>query len=81
MTDNGRKWSDCEANARHIDDDGRETVVVCDMPLHETPGETSWHHDPRLDIMWRYADDGSTYDRWAEQEPEIWMTTEERGKR
>jgi hypothetical protein len=51
-------WSDCDAYARHVSDDGKETVVVCSLGRHAAPGDmTEYHFDPDLEIVWRYPDE------------------------
>ena len=54
-------WSDCDAYARHVSPDGKETVVVCSLGRHAAPGDaTEQHFDPDLEILWRYADEWSS---------------------
>ncbi len=58
MADQHIEWSDCDAFARHLSDDGRETVVICDLGRHSPPGDSSeWHHDPELEITWKFVED------------------------
>jgi hypothetical protein len=54
-------WDQCDAFARHLGDDGRETVIVCSLGRHAPPGDsTQWHYDPDLGdtgVYWKYADE------------------------
>jgi hypothetical protein len=51
-------WDQCDAFAHHVSDDGKERTVICDQGKHATPSDNGvWHHDPDLDILWRYVDD------------------------
>lgn len=60
-------WDECDAYARHVDDNGRETVTCCDLGRHAPPGDTTeMHHDPRLAIWWKYDGEGD----YGEEEPE-----------
>jgi hypothetical protein len=55
-------WNECDAYARHMDDNGRETVVFCSLGRHAAPGDnTEKHFDPELNIFWVFADE------WTEQ--------------
>jgi hypothetical protein len=61
-TKTGNEWHQCPANARHLGDDGRETVIVCNLDRHCDPSDsTVVHYDDALDIWWHYAD-GMGYD-------------------
>lgn len=56
-------WNECGAHARHVDDQGRETVVHCDLPKHAPDDDaTAKHFDERLDVYWQYADGLERYD-------------------
>ena len=56
-------WNDCDAHARHVDEKGHETVVVCDADRHSAPDDLrAEHHDPHLGIVWRYDDDEVRFD-------------------
>jgi hypothetical protein len=49
------QWAQCDAYARRVDEDGRETVVICDHERHAPPGDaTAEHHDEELGIIWHY---------------------------
>jgi hypothetical protein len=59
-------WNSCNANARHLSEDGKERVVICALEPHAAPGDTTeWHYDPNMGdtgIYWRFADDEWTSD-------------------
>lgn len=40
---------DCDALARHVDEQGRETVVHCSLKAHEA---ALVHWDRRLEVAW-----------------------------
>ena len=55
--------TECDSHARYVDDDGRETVVVCGLDRHAAPFEANVrHYDPNLDIYWAYADEEARFD-------------------
>lgn len=55
------EWDQCDAYARHLDDDGRERVLVCSLGRHAAPGDcTEWHYDPDMGetgVHWKFADE------------------------
>jgi hypothetical protein len=58
MTARDIAWNSCDANARHISEDGKERVVICGLGCHCAPGDVGvQHYDPDLGIVWVYADD------------------------
>jgi hypothetical protein len=58
MVNDRKSWDQCDEFARHLADDGKERVVFCDQGKHAAPGDSSeWHHDPDLDIYWKFAED------------------------
>lgn len=62
MGNTGHEWHQCPANARHVSDDGKERVTICDLERHCDPSDnTVKHYDEALDIWWYYAD-GMGYD-------------------
>lgn len=54
------EWNECPAHVREFID-GKEIVIICDLPLHCPPDDASeMHWDSRLGIYWRSAD-GADY--------------------
>jgi hypothetical protein len=55
-------WDECQAYAHHVDEQGRETTVACNLELHADPADdTARHYDDTLDIYWQYAE-GHSHD-------------------
>lgn len=55
------EWNECPAFIREVLD-GKEVVIICDLPLHCAPDDASeLHWNAQLGMQWRMAD-GAHYE-------------------